>query len=999
MKKLFPLLLLLAIAGCSSRETTTEEKDESQTDEVLQTEEETKQLEKITISLKREKLPFVIPSGTKVLSVKGNDKEKKVEVSLSKDFSYVPFREDNIDDVYNAVKSLIPSEYKNYQLTIKTLGQPIEELIPNFYRENISADKSRIPNTALRPEPIVKNISKPFVPVEGLFGRNIALWPSHGWYYSHEKERWEWQRARLFQTVEDLIPFSFCVPYLIPMLENAGANVFMPRERDTQRNEIVIDNDTPQNHLKGKFIEINELKNIQWKSGGTGFAYGNPPYGENHNPFLKGSYRKIAAETEASAYTEWIPMIDEEGYYSVYISYGMSDENVTDAEYIVHHAGGETKFNVNQQIGGGTWIYLGNFKFSKGSEGKVVLSNKSKDEGKFVTADAVRFGGGMGLVERGGSSSGRPKFSEGSRYWLQYAGMPDTLIYDLSPDTNDYNDDFRSRGEYVNYLAGAPFGPNKKRDVEGLKIPIDASIAFHTDAGITSNDTSVGTLMIYSIEDVDKKLFFPDGTSRLANRDFGDIVQTQIVDDLRAKYDIAWSRRDLREAQYSEAARPNVPSILLELLSHQNFLDMKFVHDPNFRFDVSRSIYKGVLKFISAHNGFDYTVQPLPPDNFSIEVLSSDKIRLKWQPVKDELEPTADAENFIVYKRIEEGGFDNGTYVKSNSLDVEIEKGKIFSFKVSAVNKGGESFPTEILSAYLSGKSEKPFLIVNGFDRVAGPHAADADNFKGFLNQLDAGVPDKYDLSFTGIQYDFDPSSQFVTNDAPGHGASQANYETEIIAGNSFDFPYLHGKSFKSLGYSFVSSSDEAVMNGLIDLKNYSFVDLILGEEKETKRQKRYEDSLYGRNYKAFPKILQNKIKDYLANKGNLFVSGSYVGSDLSKNEPDIKFAKDVLKIDWKTGHASQTGKVESVSKNFSALNFSFNTELNDSIYQVEAPDEVDPINGSQVLLRYSENRFSAAAGYKKDYGVVVFGFPFETILNQDDRNLVLKRVIDFLKP
>lgn len=33
------------------------------------------------------------------------------------------------------------------------------------------------------------------------------------------------------------------IPYLIPMLENAGANVFTPRERDTQKQEVIVDND------------------------------------------------------------------------------------------------------------------------------------------------------------------------------------------------------------------------------------------------------------------------------------------------------------------------------------------------------------------------------------------------------------------------------------------------------------------------------------------------------------------------------------------------------------------------------------------------------------------------------------------------------------------------------------------------------------------------------------------------------------------------------------
>ena len=38
----------------------------------------------------------------------------------------------------------------------------------------------------------------------------------------------------------------------------------------------------------------------------------------------------------------------------------------TDASYTVYHAGGATRFEVNQQIGGGTWVYLGTFRFEAG---------------------------------------------------------------------------------------------------------------------------------------------------------------------------------------------------------------------------------------------------------------------------------------------------------------------------------------------------------------------------------------------------------------------------------------------------------------------------------------------------------------------------------------------------------------------------------------------------------------------------------------------------------
>ena len=71
---------------------------------------------------------------------------------------------------------------------------------------------------------------------------------------------------------------------------------------------------------------------------------------------------------------------------------------------------------------------------------------------------------------------------------------------------------------------------------------------------------------------------------------------------------------------------------------------------------------------------------------------------------------------------------------------------------------------------------------------------------------------------------------------------------------------------------------------------------------------------------------------------------------------------------------------------------------MNDSIYKVEAPDELGEVNGSEVLLRYSENNFSSAVGYKDNYGVVVFGFPFETILGEKQRTFVMKSVLNYLE-
>ncbi len=993
MNSKIKLILLLAIilSGCEAIKLVKEKPSVEQIITEFQTSFEKN-------DFKFAKYPEVIIDSIRIDSV-----SQSINIFFNDALSYIPIREKYVKETYAEIKGFFRENDYNGNLTIYSLNYPIEELIPNFYRSDSSNyDVSRLFLNNKSNKQIVKRINSGFKPEKGLLGKNIALWHSHGWYYNQTLDRWMWQRARLFETVEDLGPLAFTIPYLIPMLENAGANVFVPRERDIQTHEVIVDNDKPFEFYSEIAIDGN------WETAKTnGFLYTPPPYPGGYNPFLYGTHRTIKSNTKTTAWAEFIPEIPETGNYAVYITYVSGPNNVTDAHFTVFHSGGSTEFTIDQTIGGKIWIYLGTFKFNKGynpKTGKVVLTNKSSVKGKIVSADAVRFGGGMGVIERGGRTGERPKFTEGARYYLQYLGMPDTLVYNLNNNENDYKDDYQSRGEYVNYLVGKPFGPNKDRTVEGLGIPIDISLAFHTDAGISKSDTVIGTLSIYSIEDIDSVKEFPNGVSRLANRDLADILQTQLVEDIRAKYDPVWKRRRLWNAMYSEAARPNVPAVLLELLSHQNFLDVKFMLDPTFRFDVARAIYKAFLKFLATEYNYDYVVQPLPPDHFSIEFGENNTIKLSWKPVLDPLEPTAAPTQYKVYVRKNDNGFNNGIIVDTNYFEFKLPtKDDIYGFKITAINSGGESFPTEILSACKVSKSKGKILIVNGFDRISAPAFVETDKFTGFLDVLDAGVPDKFDLGYTGMQHNFDPNSPWKTDDIPGHGASYANYETKIIAGNSFDFPYIHGSSIKQAGYSFVSCSDESITDSLIDLKKYKIVDFIFGEEKETNWQKPYADSLWGTRFKIFTKAMQNRIMEFLKSGGNAFFSGAYLGSDifLNKNSDfgDINFAQNVLHYKLDSDHAVRTGNVYSIDETILPENFEFefNTELNDTIYAVEAPDAIGPVKESKTFLRYKENRYSAGVYFEGDYKVVITGFPFETIKSEAKRNNFMQAILDFL--
>ncbi len=321
-----------------------------------------------------------IPPAARIDTIIIDKDLKKIDIYFNRNLSYMSFRKNNVTELYSAVKNFYGNDFSDYNFSIYTLHKTIEELIPNFYRDKSEYDKSRLPINMSRPKPVIKNISRPYKPVNGLIDKNILVWPSHGWYYNNRQHRWMWQRARLYQTIEDLGPYSYVIPYLMPMLENAGANVFIPRERDVQTNEVIVD-DMSENYSEG-----DENDSTRWFDGkGEGFGIGDPPYKSGVNPFKLGKYRITYSEDKQSTEAAWIPDIPETGEYAVYISYVSSEKSVDDAHYTVNYLGGSTRFLVNQQIGGGTWLYLGEFKFKKGRTERpavLFLQTKAKNPGK-----------------------------------------------------------------------------------------------------------------------------------------------------------------------------------------------------------------------------------------------------------------------------------------------------------------------------------------------------------------------------------------------------------------------------------------------------------------------------------------------------------------------------------------------------------------------------------------------------------------------------------------
>lgn len=879
------------------------------------------------------------------------------------------------------------------------------------------------------------NESEPFVvfdrehPIpKGLDNKVIAVWQSHGKYYDQGAQRWQWQRPRLFGTVEDLFAQGYVMPYLMPMLENAGAYVMSPRERDLSEIEVIADTDgSPE----GDFYLVNGRH--RWTEGdrGTGFAYPSRPLTDGVNPFALGTSESVATvdedDEEHESRAAWNADMPRRGRYAVYVSYKTFPNSATDARYTINHLGGSTEVQVNQQMGGGTWIYLGHYDLAQGKQQRPVveLSNRSADEDAVVSADAVKIGGGMGNVARAPRNargeaayepitSQAPRFNEGARYWLQWAGMP-REVYCESNGENDYTDDYKSRALWVNRLAG---GSRMLPDSAGLGIPVDMALAFHTDAGTTDDGSVVGTLGIYS---TDGGNLLGDGRSRYACRDLAEAVTGQVVSDMRALHEPMWTSRGNRDKRYYEIRETKVPAMIIELLSHQNFDDMKFGLDPAFRFDVARAVYKGILKFMAQRYGTPYVVQPLAPAHFSIKAGGHGKYRLTWRPTHDKLEKTAFAKYYIVEERIDNGAFREVATVDEPQWDVTVTDDRIHSYRIVAGNDGGTSFPSEVLALYNDGSGVPAVNIVNGFTRVSAPDTFNTGDYSGFNYLADGGVADVADIITTGEQYDYRTLSPYQNNDAPGFGASRGNLEKMVIAGNTRDFVYFHGRSVKAAGAGFVSSgadafADDVTMSSLGSAANPPVIDLILGKQKETMPG----NGSFGTRYKAFPAELQRRIELHCSQGGALMVSGAYIATDLFDNrfsdaaekERDRIFATTILGYDWQLGKGSVDGKVSVVPSPMQPFGagdrFTFQVAPDTDSYAVESPDAIRPAGvDAATVMRYDENGLSAAVALDRafeggdgvnSYRVVSMGFPFETVNGEQSRNRLMKTILSFLR-
>lgn len=528
-----------------------------------------------------------------------------------------------------------------------------------------------------------------------LAGKTVYLSAGHGftWTTAVTPAAWLTQRGNTNGIVEDLVSTEAVHQFLVPMLLNAGARVVTARESDTQTNLAIIDDGTAGYVENGAGFTDSTV---------PGWGAQPTPITTDLNPFAQGKNRLVPAAPTVTASATYSTALAADGLYAVYVSYSAFDARVTDAHYVVTHAGGTSHFRVNQRRHGGTWILLGRFYFKAAAGPRVTLQNDSADTGN-VSFDAVRLGGGMGLFNRGGGVSGRPRFEEASRYQVQFNGAPPSVF---AASGTDRNDDISARSRFTawDHEAGEDA----------------AYLAWHTNA---ANATATGTeTYVYGTNPPDGTYAFAGvaGSDRLAA-----LVHAELINDLRAPAgwnQPAWRDRGVRSAFFGELNPSNnseVPATLVEIAFHDTPADALHLKEPRFRLVAARALAQGLIRYFAERDAVAPRFPPDTPLQLSALAQGGGQVKVSWSPAPVDAMGVGGqaASGYLLYSSADGLGFDDGVPVSGTSVLVPLAAGEARYFRVAATNEGGESLPSGTVGARLPTPGAPTVLLVDAWDR------------------------------------------------------------------------------------------------------------------------------------------------------------------------------------------------------------------------------------------------------------------------------------------
>jgi len=778
-------------------------------------------------------------------------------------------------------------------------------------------------------------------PTGALTGRIIFTSAGHGWTWGGSS--WATQRGVTWEMLEDYGNLDQMTLFAFYCF-NAGATVVPFRPIGHQTNEVVLDNDAAGVTFSG-------------------------PWSDSASPVFFGSagdlpYRFSTSSTTETATATYTPNIPATGFYPVY-AWALAGGNRTNQLYRIRHTGGESQVRVPHHMVGGGWVYLGSYYFNAGSNatrGAVIISNLGPAPGgAAIIADAIRFGNGMGSINRGGGVSGYPREEECARYWVQAGlgqGQPASL-YDGSGD--DASDSVgtppRTAAEMNREAAGNMF----KR----------AYIGFHSNAsGLGTNSTARGDVGLYNDE-----LLFP-GTSTSNQFRLAEILATNVNNALKTitvpAFEVGWTnnRSSLTFARSDfafgeirgDAINWEMDATILEVAFHDNYYDALLMRDPKVRNWMARATYQGVVRYMNQFDGVPLSFLPEPPGNVRA-VATTSGVTVSWNTPVAEFS-TGVAMGYVVYQSMNGYGFGNPVSVIGGATTTfnftNLAADTDYYFQVAAFNAGGQSFPSATVGCRrASNPAQSRILFVGAFDR--------------------------FDRT-TNLRHT--PSAQNYT--PPGNSGTMERVMPR--ANNSFDYVVQHGKAISAFGMPFDSCSRQVVANNQIALTNYQIVIWEAGQNLTN-------------NFRAAER---NAITNFQSAGGHLFVSGADIAWDLDRatgpTATDRAFLNNWLRADLGADANNNSGSYTfspTVGSIFSGNGNGTFDNGSQGIYWVQAPDRLTPTgSGTIAALNYVGGLGGpAAVQYDGSAGggrVVYFGFPFETLTSANLRTTYMSDILRF---
>ncbi len=293
-------------------------------------------------------------------------------------------------------------------------------------------------------------------------------------------------------------------------------------------------------------------------------------------------------------------------------------------------------------------------------------------------------------------------------------------------------------------------------------------------------------------------------------------------------------------------------------------------------------------------------------------------------------QPVFGAGGYVLYHSIDGTAFDAGVALAAAEVVIDtIPPGELRFFRLASFGPWGQSPGGEVLGVRVSVLAPS-LLIVNGFDRS--------------------------------------------------------------WSGNTHDFAIQHGGSAQRLGHAFDFSSNEAVLEGDVQLSAYAAVDWILGTE--------------GVSDESFSRGEQQMVADYLDGGGSLLVSGSELGYDLdyAGTAADQAFYGGYLRAQYVTDDAGvylAEGVSGSCLGGLASFHFDDGTH---GTYDVAYPDAIVSGSGSTECCRYFGTSWYAGVQYagafprgSRQGRLVYLAFPLESVYADAERDSVASRALAFL--